>query len=120
TLTYSTYLGGNITDQGFGVALDGSGNAYVTGLTNSTTAATTVTTIPGTTRGSYDVFVTKLNAAGTAVVWSALFGGSGDDRGFGVAVQAVEIQNVTVTGTSGTFTLTFNGQTTTSLPFNAT
>src|SRR5439155_1207929 len=45
------------------------------------------TTIAGTTRGSNDVSITKLNAAGTGIVWSALFGGSGDDRAFGIAVN---------------------------------
>jgi hypothetical protein len=86
TLTYSTYNGGNSTDQAFSVAVDDDGNAYVVGLTASSNfplsgAAQAVAA------GSFDVFVTKLNPAGTGRVYSTYLGGSGDDRGFGIAVN---------------------------------
>jgi hypothetical protein len=86
-LVYSTYIGGSNDDVGYGIAVDGSGNAYVTGYTESTDYDVT----PGafqTTKGGYrDVFVTKLNATGTALVYSTYIGGSGGDEGYGIAVD---------------------------------
>jgi hypothetical protein len=86
-LVYSTYIGGSGYDVGYGIAVDGSGNAYVTGYTESTD----YDVAPGafqTTKGSYrDVFVTKLNATGTALVYSTYIGGSGGDEGYGIAVD---------------------------------
>jgi hypothetical protein len=80
-LVYSTYIGGSSDDFGYGIAVDGSGNAYVTGYTNSTdydvTPGAFQTTYGG---GFYDVFVTKLNASGSGLVYSTYIGGSGDDR----------------------------------------
>lgn len=84
-LSYSTYLGSN--DQGFAIAVDLSGNAYVTGITNSTRLPT----------GS-DAFVTKLNAEGSALVYSTYLGGSDSDSGAGIAVDAAG--NAYVTGTT--------------------
>ena len=59
---YSTFLGGNGTDRGFGIAVDGFGNAYVTGRTDSTTGFPTVGPIQSTNNGSEDAFVTKVSA----------------------------------------------------------
>ncbi len=90
TLTYATYLGGNSTDYGLGIAVDSSGNTYLTGLTSSSAATFGPTTgaFQTTLAGSTDVYVTKLNAAGTARLYSTYIGGTGDDRAFGVAVDA--------------------------------
>jgi hypothetical protein len=83
-LVYSTYLGGSGTDQGVGVAVDSSGNAYITGATLSSDFPR-VNQIPGACLGScgtgsnFDAFVTKINAAGSSVVYSSLVGGSSDD-----------------------------------------
>jgi hypothetical protein len=86
-LVYSTYIGGRYEDEGHAIAVDGSGNAYVTGWTDSPDYDVT----PGafqTTKGGYvDVFVTKLNATGTALVYSTSIGGSSDDRGYAIAVD---------------------------------
>jgi hypothetical protein len=86
-LVYSTYIGGIYDDEGNGIAVDGSGNAYVTGFTGSTDYDVT----PGafqTTKGGYeDVFVTKLNATGTALVYSTYIGGDAEDRGYAIAVD---------------------------------
>lgn len=71
TLVYSTYLGGNGTDQGKAIAVDASGNAYIAG---NTTSATFPTDNPIETAGS--IFVTKLNSSGTALVYSTYFGGN--------------------------------------------
>ena len=92
-LVYSTYLGGSGTDVGSGIAVDAAGAAYVTGTTSSTdfTAGCTApcTVLDGTYGGgSQDAFVTKINAAGTALVYSTYLGGSDDDVGLGIAVGA--------------------------------
>ena len=100
-LSYSTYLGGNSSDEALGVAVDTAGNAYVTGSTSSidfpTTAGAFDTTYHGPGSGSFpDVFVTKLNPSGSALVYSTYIGSSGDDIGHGIAVDAAG--NAYVTG----------------------
>jgi hypothetical protein len=67
--------------------VDGSGNAYVTGWTYSTDYDVTPGAFQTTKGGGDDVFVTKLNATGTALVYSTYIGGSGDDRGYAIAVD---------------------------------
>jgi RHS repeat-associated protein len=88
-LIYSTYLGGSGSDEGYGIAVDSSGNAYITGYTASTNFPTTIgayqTTFGG---GNYDTFVSKLNAAGSALIYSTYLGGSGDDVGHGIVVDS--------------------------------
>ena len=97
TLFYSTYLGGNSTDVGQGIAVDAAGNAYVTGYTTSINFPTTVGTFQTANGGSYDAFVTKLNPTGTApLVYSTYLGGSNFDLGYGIAVD--NLGNAYVTG----------------------
>jgi hypothetical protein len=86
-LVYSTYIGGSGYDGGYGIAVDGSGDAYVTGLTTSTNYPVTPGAFQTTNGGGWDVFVTKLNATGTALVYSTYMGGSGDDYGSAIAVD---------------------------------
>ncbi|TMI08125.1 MAG: hypothetical protein E6H40_12740 [Betaproteobacteria bacterium] len=86
-LVYSTYLGGSSGDEGFGIAVDAAGSAYVTGGTGSADFPTTAGAFQ-TTYGGGDAFVTKLNATGTALVYSTYLGGSGNDYGSGIAVDA--------------------------------
>ena len=100
-LVYSTYLGGSGDDAGYGIALDGSDDAYLTGYTNSpnfpTTAGVFQTTFGG---GRFDGFVTKLNPAGSApLVYSTYLGGSGEDAGQGIAFDGMF--NAYVTGYTG-------------------
>jgi hypothetical protein len=88
-LVYSTYLGGNGGDEAFGIALDSSGNAYITGLTASTNFPTTsgaFRTTLGSSNGN--AFVTKLNSTGAALLYSTYLGGSGGDNGNGIAVDS--------------------------------
>ena len=94
-LDYSTYLGGSEDDEGLGIAVDSSGNAYVTGSTESSDFPTQ-NPYQGTFGGLYDAFVTKLNPGGNALVYSTYLGGSSDDNGFGVAVDGNS--NAYVTG----------------------
>jgi len=96
---YSTFVGGGT--QGFGIAVDASGNAYITGLTGSSTFPTTVgafdtTFNGGTCGGCGDAFVTKLNPSGTDLVYSTYLGGSGNDAANGIAIDAAG--NVYLTG----------------------
>jgi hypothetical protein len=87
-LLYSTYLGGSAGDIGFGIAVDSSGSAYITGRTDSTDFPTASPVQPAN-GGGFDAFVTKLNAAGSALVYSTYLGGSGTfaDEGYGIAVD---------------------------------
>jgi len=94
-LVYSTYLGGNGDDGGFGIAVDPSGNAYVTGYTSSTNFPT-VHPLQVSYGGSQDVFVAKLNAAGSALLYSTYLGGSGGETGNGIAVDSAG--NAYITG----------------------
>ena len=105
-LIYCGYIGGSDTDQGYGIAVDSSGNAYVTGFTSSTEATFPVIVGPDLTFNGYiDAFVAKVNAAGTAFVYCGYIGGSGDDRGNGIAVDGSGNAYVTgqTTSTEGTF-----------------
>ncbi len=108
-LSYSSYLGGTATDSGTSIAVDSSGNAYITGSTFSTdfpfTAGVVQPAIGGGTclsgsasRPCFDVFVTKLNPTGSALVYSTYFGGTGEDFGSGIAVDGAF--NAYVTGTT--------------------
>jgi uncharacterized repeat protein (TIGR01451 family) len=85
TLVYSTYIGGDEDDDASGVAVDGNGNAYVTGDTDSTDFPTRNPLQP---RGGLDdAFVVKLNADGNALVYSTYLGGSHIDEAEGIAVD---------------------------------
>jgi len=105
-LVYSTFLGGTSDDLGAGVAVDSAGNAYVTGLTYS---ADFPLQSPMQARigGGADVFVTKLNAAGNALVYSTYLGGEADDFGLGLAVD--RSNSVYVTGTTGSVSFPTTG-----------
>ncbi|MBT2551840.1 SBBP repeat-containing protein [Arthrobacter sp. ISL-5] len=90
SLAYSTFLGGTSSEQAFGIAVDPSGSAYVTGFTSSTNFPTTAGAFD-TTLGGFggDAFVTKLSPTGSSLVYSTYLGGSGTDaEGLGVAVDA--------------------------------
>jgi hypothetical protein len=85
-LVYSTYIGGTGTDFGAGVALDLSGNAYVTGSTNSTDFPVQNPLQLGNA-GLYDAFVTEVNPTG-ALEYSTYLGGSETDNATGIAVDS--------------------------------
>ena len=75
SLLYSTYLGGSGFEEGRGIAVDATGQAYVTGLTESTDFPT-ANPLQVTNAGFRDAFVTKLNAAGVSLLWSDYLGGA--------------------------------------------
>jgi hypothetical protein len=86
TLTYSTYLGGNFAEYGFGIAADSAGNFYITGMTNSTNFPT-VNPYQGSNNGIDDVIVAKFNSAGQPIYITHL-GGSHVDWGLDITVDA--------------------------------
>jgi hypothetical protein len=95
SLHYSTYLCGSDDDRGIAIATDAEGNAYVTGHTNSEDFPTQNAYQPQY-RGYQDAFVAKLNAAGSALVYSTYFGGTVDEAGWGIALD--RDRNVYFTG----------------------
>ncbi|WP_432661808.1 SBBP repeat-containing protein [Wukongibacter baidiensis] len=103
-LIYSTYLGGSSFDSGNGIAVDNTGSAYVTGQTNSINFPL-INPIQPAIGGSSDAFVTKVNPAGTALIYSTYLGGSGFDRGLGIAVDNTGSAYVTGTTSSLNFPL---------------
>ena len=102
-LAYSTYLGGSSADDGLAIAVDSSGNAYVTGWTVSFDFPTRNPLQP-TRRGRFEsAFISKLSADGTSLVYSTYLGGSdwGWDHGHGIAVDASG--NAYLTGSTASF-----------------
>ncbi len=101
-LVYSTYLGGSGDDTAKGIAVDGIGNAYITGQTNSDNFKT-VTPTQSTRKGGYDAFVSEFNAAGSQLTFSTYLGGTGDeDNGGNFGAIAVDSggANIYVTGST--------------------
>ena len=91
-LIYATFLGGSGgTESGEGIAVDGNGNAFITGYTpNCSDFPTTPGALQTVSRkcGNYDAFVTKLNAGGTGLVYSTFLSGFYADKGQGIQVDA--------------------------------
>src|SRR6267142_4609696 len=102
-LGYSTYLGGSSNDQAFGIALDSVGNAYVTGATFSSDFPVSTAPFQATRAGVSDVFITKIDAGGTTLLYSTYLGGSGDDTGTAIAVDDNGSAYVTGNTTSNNF-----------------
>jgi hypothetical protein len=97
---YSTYLGGTGFENARGIAVDGSGNAYVTGVTYSTDfpRVNAAQTVPGDNGFFGDAFVSKLNAAGSALVYSTYLGGNGADVSIGSQVRGGNLIAVDAAG----------------------
>lgn len=94
---WSTFIGGSQTDRGRGVAVDASGNGYLTGSTTSTDFPSLNPQQPGPFRADdLDAFLVKVPAAGTPLTYATRLGGGNDDRGLAVAVDAQS--NAYVTG----------------------
>jgi hypothetical protein len=85
-ILYSTFLGGGGTDAAGKIFVDATGNAYITGHTNSMDFPT-ADAFQATNQGLYDAFVSKLNSSGNGLVYSTYLGGSANDYGQGVAVD---------------------------------
>ena len=116
-LDYSTFLGGASHESATAVAVDGSGNAYVTGITQSPDFPTTTGAFDrtGASQNFLEAFVTKLNPTGTALVYSTFLGGSNFEWGRALAIDAAgnayvagQTQSSDFPTTSGAFDRTFN------------
>ncbi|HYZ85932.1 MAG TPA: SBBP repeat-containing protein [Bryobacteraceae bacterium] len=116
-LEYSTFLGGASHDYGSGIVVDTAGNAYVVGVTQSPDFPATAGAFDrtGAASNNLDVFVTKINPTGTALIYSTFVGGTNFEWGRGIAIDSAN--NVYVTGqtksanfptTGGAFDRTFN------------
>ena len=98
-LIYSTYLGGGGNDSGFSIAVDATGRAYITGVTDSRDFPTT----PGAFQTAFtgaccNAFVTKFDATGSALVYSSYLGGSSisfGEKGYAITVDSAGSAYVT-------------------------
>ncbi len=91
-LAYSTYLGGNTYDEGWGIAVDSESCAYVTGLTKSANFPTSGGIQAAYAGGGifgWDAFIAKFGAGGSVLVYSTFLGGADDDFGYAIAVDSV-------------------------------
>ena len=98
-LVYGTYLGGSDYEEGRGIAVDDDGQAHVVGYTSSGDFPVQIPYQVGYRGGSYDVFVTKLNSPGDALLYSTYLGGTGEDQGRAVALD--DSGNTYLTGYTG-------------------
>ena len=89
SLVYSTYFGGTTADLGYGIALDSSNDAYVTGFTISGDFPTLNTSVPfgSGLRGGVNNFVTELNPSGSGIIYSTYLGSSSADEAQNIAVD---------------------------------
>lgn len=100
-VTFSTFLGGNGNDQAYDVARDDDGNIIVTGFTTSQNFPVQKALYPNYLGGGDDVFITKFNETGTALVFSTYLGGTGSDNGVRLTVD--KDKNIYVTGYTASF-----------------
>jgi hypothetical protein len=96
TYDYSTFLGGEDQDIGYGIVANLDGNAYLTGQTSSTQFPTTSGAYQSSLAGPQDAFVTQVSPDGSALAYSTFLGGSAKDGGLGIAVDSSG--NIYVTG----------------------
>ncbi len=117
TLVYSTYLGGSSDDLGSSIAVDSSNNIYIAGTTSSTNFPLHGAAF-GVKAGLADIFVTKIDAAGANILYSTYVGGSGQDRGDGIAIDTsgnayvvgrVDSSSFNFPTTPGSFAATYRG-----------
>ena len=116
-LLYSTFLGGTDIDEGRGLTIDESGNAFITGWSMSTNFPTTAAAFDPVQNGQADVFLTQINVSGSQLIYSTFIGGNGADEGDEVALDP--LGNAYIAGTSifssypttlGAFDTTYNGE----------
>jgi hypothetical protein len=116
TLVYSTFVGNDAEEWADSIAVGAGGTAYITGVATTAGYPVTAGSFDPTYNGNNDAFVTKLNAMGSALVYSSFLGGFNDDMGEGIAVDAAG--NAYVGGTTrsngfptvaGSYDVNFNG-----------
>jgi len=105
SLVYSTYFGGSFDDRAYGIALGSDGSAYVTGETQSFNFPVSPTAFQPGFGGFLDAFVTKLAPDGQSLAYSTYLGGSFEDAGTAIAVNAAGEAHVTGWASSFDFPL---------------
>lgn len=109
-LIYAGYIGGTESELGYGIAVDNSGYAYVTGQTQSNQDSFPVTVGPDLTFNSsnsgVDVFVAKISTDGTTLVYAGYIGGDGGDHGYDIAIDNLGCAYITGDTTSDNFPVT--------------
>ena len=107
---FSTFLGKTVEDakdiELYAVALDGTGNVFVAGRTNSTSYPTKNPFQPSSGGGTYDAVVAKLASNGASLIYSSYLGGSGDDEAYAIALNNMGYAAVTGFSDSGNFPTT--------------
>jgi hypothetical protein len=93
---YVTYYGGSSVDDGFAIAADANGNAFLTGRTQSSDFPTAGTPFQSALAGTQNAFIVELNSSGTTATYGSYLGGNGTDLGLGITLDASD--NVYVTG----------------------
>jgi len=115
TRAFSTYYGGAGADQVNGVAVDASGNIYITGQTSSAAAISSVGAYQVALNGPNDAFLAKFNSAG-AIQWSTYYGGTAQEDAYGIVLDVSN--NIYITGqtnsiagmtTAGAYQTVLNG-----------
>jgi hypothetical protein len=105
-LVYAGYIGGVSGDYAEGIAVDGTGNAYIVGKTASNQATFPVTTGPDLTyNGLTDAFIAKVNSAGTGLLYASYIGGNDLDIAYDIAVD--DAGNAYITGRTESSQATF-------------
>jgi len=105
-LVYSTYLGGSGTDSASGIAINEAGNAYVTGVTDSSNFPTTPGAFQTVKAAGQDAFVTELSVAGNSLAYSTYLGGDGNDFGNDIGLDTAGNASVVGMTTSTDFPTT--------------
>ncbi len=105
-ILYATFLGGSSWDEGFGIAVDHEGSAYVGGRTGSADFPTTPGAFDGTYNGGRDAFAAKLSPTGSVLEYATFLGGSDHDKAYGIAVDGGGHAYLTGWTRSGDFPVT--------------
>lgn len=108
TLVYSTFMGGEENDLSLGIDIDNYGNAYITGTTSSSNFDITPNAFQSTYKDLGDVFLTKINETGSALLFSTYLGGSVEDIGLDIKVSPSGIPYLTGQTNSPDFSVTAN------------
>jgi hypothetical protein len=105
-IAYATYLGGSSTDGCSGIAVDTQGCVYAVGYTNSINFPVTPGAFQTSNAGSTDVYVTKFSSDGSSLIYSTYLGGSGNDTGNAISLDAQDCAYVTGGTTSANYPIT--------------